>query len=586
MTPLMPPDEALATVVAAARPLETVRLPLTVTARHVLAEPLIAKRAQPTADLSAMDGYALISEDCEGATETRPVQLHVVGTALAGRPWGGTLQAGQALRITTGALLPAGATAVVAQEHVTVAADGRLVVTRRLAPGENIRRAGEEYVPGEVLLTAGTMMGPAMIGLAAAAGFETLLVHRRPRVALLATGDELVDVAEAGARPECPVDANTPMLAAAVADHHAEVVLRAHAEDRVEAMARALETALATADVVVTTGGASVGPTDAVAEAWARCGIATTFWKVAMKPGKPVRFGQAPDGRLVFALPGNPLAALTAFELFVAPALARLGGLEAAPPAVVRVPLGATVGPGAFTRYLQGDVVGVGAAARFEAAPRQGSGMLRTVANHPVCAKVAPGAGGTWQGAPVEVALTNTGLAGQVLRPAAPARPMLAVTGPSGNGKTRLIEQLLYELTGRGLKAAVLKHATHRPEFDRAGKDSFRHASAGAWHNAVIGPGVVFARFSAGAAFDPFRWLELVADDVDVLLFEGFSEVPLPSVTVALAPGGRPISLEGPVMDGGRPTWRFTRPLGDGPLHFPRDLVAGLVDSWLGALLA
>ena len=158
---------------------------------------------------------------------------------------------------------------------------------------------------------------------------------------------------------------------------------------------------------------------------------------------------------------------------------------------------------------------------------------------------------------------------------------MLAVTGSSGSGKTRLIEQLLYELNGRGLRAAVLKHATHRPDFDRAGKDSYRHASAGAWHNAVMGPGVVFARFSDEAAFDPFRWLAVVADDVDVVLFEGFSEVPLPSVAVAV--GGADFALEGPETEAGRPRWRLLRPPGDGPLHVPRALVATLVDTWLGS---
>jgi molybdopterin molybdotransferase len=306
---------ALETVLASVTPLPAVERPLAVAHGLVLAEPVIARWHLPRTDNSAMDGFAVVSSAASGC-------LPIVGAAYAGHPMTGEVNAGSAVRITTGAPIPAGCDAVVPIEQATETAAG---VTLQVAPhpGEHIRRQGEEYRCGETLLEAGTLLRAAEIGLIASAGGAQVKVHPRPRVAIISTGDELVELGQEPG-PGQIVNSNLYHLAARIRECGGDVLPLGIGGDHPGGI-EALVDAGRQADLFVSTGGVSVGERDFVREALERCGFTQKFWQVAIKPGKPVLFG-AIDGKPCYGLPGNPAAAAATFELFVRPALRRLGG--------------------------------------------------------------------------------------------------------------------------------------------------------------------------------------------------------------------------------------------------------------------
>lgn len=288
-----------------------------------LARDLHAFFDAPAFHQSAMDGYAVHAEDVASASEHAPVRLPVVDESRAGGPAPKPLARGAACRIFTGALLPEGATAVVIQEDTTRDGDA---VHIRFAPSPNhhVRRRASDVASGDTLLEAHTEIGPAAIALLASQGIASLPVARRPRVALLSTGDELAELGEP-VREGRIVNGNAWALAAAVQDAGGIPVVLPIARDVLADVRAHIETALATADVVLTTGGVSVGDHDVTRDAMAAAGVRLDFWKVAMKPGKPVAFGVA-NGRPVVGLPGNPVSALVTFDVLVRPGLRRMLG--------------------------------------------------------------------------------------------------------------------------------------------------------------------------------------------------------------------------------------------------------------------
>jgi molybdopterin molybdotransferase len=282
---------------------------------RVLAAAVVAARPLPGFDNAAMDGYAVRAADVPG---TLPIASAVAAGATRVAP----LVAGTAARILTGAPMPPGADAVVLQEDVEVV--GARVTLPAATHGENVRRAGEDVAIGELAVCAGVRLGVGELGLLAALGAGEVAVGRAPRVAVIATGDELVDVSVAP-QPGQLVDSSAYALAAAIADAGGTVVRREIVRDDAAAIAAAVAAALRDCDAVVTTGGVSVGDRDHVRAALAAAGCRLEAWKVAMKPGKPFAFGH--DGRApVFGLPGNPVSAVVAFELFVRPALLAMQG--------------------------------------------------------------------------------------------------------------------------------------------------------------------------------------------------------------------------------------------------------------------
>jgi len=306
------------------------RLPIRECLNRVNNEAVKAPRDVPPRPNSAMDGYALaissLAED--GITE-----LEEVGSAFAGTPFSGTLGAGQCVRIMTGALIPEGADAVVMQEQAEVGADGRIRVDSRHRVGENIRQAGEDVARGDTVIEAGVRLGPADLGVLASLGIAQLQVKRKPVVAFFSTGDELVSVGEK-LEPGMIYDSNRYSLYGMLARLPVDIIDLGVVRDNPESMREALADASARADLVISTGGVSVGEADYIKPALADIGT-TEFWKIAIKPGRPLTFGQI-GSSIFMGLPGNPVAVMVTFTQFVLPAIDLLSGTRRRPPLLLR----------------------------------------------------------------------------------------------------------------------------------------------------------------------------------------------------------------------------------------------------------
>ncbi len=286
-----------------------------------LAEDVNAAIDLPPFESSAMDGYAVRSGDAPG-------RLALVGESAAGSPYLGALEPGQTVTISTGAVVPDQADAVAPLEDVGREGE-QVVLSSAIASGWFVRHRGSDIKRGERLLRAGTLLGPAQIGAAAAAGLDALACHQKPSVAVLSTGTELRQPGERLADGEI-FDANTPMLKASLEASGARVEQIMPAADTREAHRAALEQALEH-DVVVSSGGVSVGAHDLVRDVGRELGVSEVFWRIALRPGKPLAFGVR-DSTLVFGLPGNPVSSLVCCELFVRPALRALQGAASVTP--------------------------------------------------------------------------------------------------------------------------------------------------------------------------------------------------------------------------------------------------------------
>jgi len=392
---VIPVEEARARVLAALSPLgaETIALPEGF--GRVLAAPIIARLTQPPADLSAMDGYALRAADA-----VLGARLKIIGAAPAGHPFGGTIGPGQAVRLFTGSVLPAGADTVLLQEDATVNADV-LTVNEAVPPGKHIRRAGQDFAAGDVLIAPGRRLTTRDIGLAAAGNHAWLAVHRRPRVAILATGDE-ISLPGAPIAPGGIVSSNAHALAAFVTAAGGIPTILPIAADDLGAIAAGADAAQG-ADLLVTTGGASVGDHDLVAAGLQARGLALDFWKIAMRPGKPLMFG-ALGALPLLGLPGNPVSALVCAILFLRPAIELLSGLPGDPPALHHAILGAAMKPNDQREDYVRARLQNGVATPF---PMQDSGMLRTLAQAQCLIRRPAFQEALEAGAAVEIVLLN-----------------------------------------------------------------------------------------------------------------------------------------------------------------------------------
>jgi len=317
---LMPVSDALAAVLAGVEPVAEEMVALDAAWHRVLARDVAAKRTQPPQAMSAMDGYAVRAAD---AGQVNSV-LTVIGQAAAGRPFAGTIGAGQAVRIFTGGVIPDGADAVVIQED-TVADGSRVTIREAARLGRHIRPAGVDFHEGEVLLRRGARLTERDLSLAAGMNHPRLPVRRRPKVAILATGDELV-MPGSTPGPGQIVYSNGYALHALSRDEGAETIDLGIAADTVEATTSGIRRARESgADILVTTGGASVGDHDLVKPALEAEGIAMSFWKIAMRPGKPMMHGSLGAMRVI-GLPGNPVSSYVCGFLFLVPLIRALLG--------------------------------------------------------------------------------------------------------------------------------------------------------------------------------------------------------------------------------------------------------------------
>lgn len=319
--------EALRELLHLVYPLPAERVPLLEALGRVLAQDVYADLDNPPFDNSAMDGYAVIAADVEAASPSEPVTLEELGGVPAGVEPTAAVRPGACVRIMTGAPLPAGADAVVPIENVRVTGS-QVQVLSPAKPGMHVRRRGEDYCAGTRLLEAGCVIGPPEVAALAAAGCTEPECARRPKVALIATGDEIVDP---GQRPGPGQirDTNTLSVAAAALDAGAEVVSMVRVPDREKEVEEALLSAAGIAggppaDVIISSGGVSVGDRDCVRPVLERIGR-LDLWRVAMQPGKPIAIGRV-GGSLFVGLPGNPVSAMVTFEVFVRPVLLKMSG--------------------------------------------------------------------------------------------------------------------------------------------------------------------------------------------------------------------------------------------------------------------
>lgn len=342
---LLPVDDALAAILARVPAPVPETVPLNQANGRVLARPVIAAHSQPPFNASAMDGYAVRAGDIVPGHA-----LAVIGTSQAGAGFSGSIEKGQCVRIFTGAPVPAGADAVIMQEDATLAADS-VSFASQPTTGRNIRPIGNDFTLGQVLIDRGVRLGPYSLALAAAANQAEVHVSRRPNIGALATGDELV-LPGAPLAPDHIVASNSFGLVPLLAPYASTVAdLGIVPDDRARLQA-ALDAAFASdLDVLVTTGGASVGDHDIVQEILKSLGVDLDFWRINMRPGKPLMFGT--HGKtLVFGLPGNPVSAMVTASVFIKPALRQWLGLTNAIPLPHRLPLAGPTPPNSARRHF------------------------------------------------------------------------------------------------------------------------------------------------------------------------------------------------------------------------------------------
>jgi molybdopterin molybdotransferase len=316
-------DEHLAAVLDGIGSIEPIELTLLDAQGLLLAERVTTEVPLPGFDNAAMDGYAVRAVDTKNASADEPVSLPVVGDVAAGAKSRSGMGPGLAMRIMTGAPIPAGADAVIPLEDTNQGV-ARVVIRRRVSGGEYVRRAGEDLAAGRPALGAGAALGPQQIGLLAAIGRDRVLVRPRPRVLVISTGSELIEVGQKPGFGEV-ADANSYLIAAAAKDAGADAWRYGIVGDDHSALLDILESQLLRADVLITTGGVSMGAFDVVKQALSELGT-VEFSRVAMQPGKPQGFGHLGGRVPIFCLPGNPVSALVSFEIFVRPAIRKLLG--------------------------------------------------------------------------------------------------------------------------------------------------------------------------------------------------------------------------------------------------------------------
>lgn len=315
-------EDALALILSQIRETGSERIDITSSLGRVISENIYARRNNPPFDNSAMDGYAVIYDNIKGATKENPTVFNVIEELPAGYTAKKDVKNGEAIRIMTGAPVPGGADTVVMVEDTEK--DGeRVRIFREVRLGENIRRAGEDIKTGDLVVPKGTVIRPAEVGIMATCGRAFVSVYQRPKVAVISTGDELVDVDEEATEGKI-VTSNSYTLSAMATHCGAEAIQIGIARDTKKDLKEKLTQALH-ADVIITSGGVSVGDFDFVKDVLKELGSEMKFWKVAMKPGKPLAFGTI-GGKPAFGLPGNPVSCMVCFEQFVRPSLLKMMG--------------------------------------------------------------------------------------------------------------------------------------------------------------------------------------------------------------------------------------------------------------------
>ena len=532
--------EALERVLSYVEVLDSERKPILDCLGQVLAEDIYSATDIPPLDNSAMDGYALRAEDTRGAGQSSPRYLIVVGEIAAGSMPTEEVEPGTAIRIMTGAPLPEGADAV-AQFEDTDEVDRKLSgrdlsqigILRQVKRGLNVRCKGEDVAKGKPVLKAGQVLRPQEIGVLASLGQPTALVIRRPIVAVLATGDELVAVDQSLA-PGKIYDSNTYTIAAEVSRYGGIPKILGIGRDSVQSLTEKLDEGLE-ADMLITSGGVSEGDYDIVKDVLAERGK-INFWTVCMKPGKPLAFGfmtkmeGGKEKRIPhLGLPGNPVSSMITFEQFARPAILRMMGKRILAKPTIRAIIEDDVvnndGRRVFARVT---VTRHDHQYRASLTGPQGSGILTSMTAANGLAVIPEGSKAVKAGDIVDVQMLDWGEEqGEVQ-----TLPIVSIVGKSQSGKTVLMEQLIAEFKRRGYKIAALKHSHGGMAIDHPGKDSWRFAAAGADTVFVSSPDKLAFIRNMNHDLSIEEIVLTAGTEFNLILAEGFRKSKIPKIEV------------------------------------------------------
>jgi molybdopterin molybdotransferase len=537
-------EEALDKVLSYVEVLEPEEKPILDCLGQVLAEDVYSSIDIPPLDNSAMDGFAVRAEDTRGASKSSPRYLAVIGEVAAGSVPTKEVKSGTAIRIMTGAPLPEGADAVVQFEDTDEVSRkasrgdlSQIGILCQAKKGTNVRCRGEDIARGDLVLNKGTVLRPQEIGVLASLGRSTALVIRRPVVAILATGDELVGVDQPLA-PGKIYDSNNYTIASEVSRYGGIPRILGIGRDSVQSLNDKLAEGL-DADMLLTSGGVSKGDYDIVKDVLAQHGE-VGFWTVCMKPGKPLAFGvisrmQGRNDKKVphLGLPGNPVSAMITFEQFARPAILKMMGKEnlAKPTirAIIEDDIVNTDGRRLFARVM---VTKRGGQYHAAVTGPQGSGILTSMAKANGLAIIPERSKGVRAGDVVEVQMLDWMEESPRDGGEAEMSAIVSIVGKSQSGKTMLMEQLIAEFKKRGYKVAALKHASHGMEIDQPGKDSWRFAQAGSDAVCITSPDELayIRRLDHDLSIEEI--IPIIGCEFDIILAEGFKKSRIPKIEV------------------------------------------------------
>jgi len=537
-------EEALKRILGQVKVLEPELKPILDCLGQVLAEDVYSTIDIPPLDNSAMDGYAVREEDTRGASRSSPRYLIVVGEVAAGSMPGKEIEPGTAIRIMTGAPLPQGADAVVRFEDTdevgrksSPSGLSSIGILCEAQEGLNIRRRGEDIAREQLVLRKGDLLRPQEIGTLASVGRSTALVIRRPIVAILATGDELIGVDQPLA-PGKIHDSNTYTIAAEVSRYGGIPKILGIGRDSVESLTVKIAEGL-DADMLITSGGVSRGDYDVVKDVLAEHGE-IGFWTVCMKPGKPLAFGiinkiEGEREKKVphLGLPGNPVSSMITFEQFARPAILKMMGKSGlAKPTVWAIMDNDVVNTDGRRIFARVNVRQRDGRYHASLTGPQGSGILTSMAKANGLAIIPEGGDGVKAGEKEEVQMLDWEGGPRPDVDEMEMLPVVSIVGKSKSGKTVLMEHLIAEFKRKGYRVAAVKHSRGGIEMDHTGKDSWRFAQAGSDAVLVSSPGkLVFIR-SLDRDLTVEEILPIIGAEFDLVLVEGFKKSKTPKIEV------------------------------------------------------
>jgi len=529
-------EQALRSILDSIAPLEVITRPLEKTLGWTVASDICAGESLPAVDRSAMDGFAIRSDDAVHAGLGHPVRLKVIGEIHPSTKMLPTVKRGQTVAIMTGGGMPPGADAVIKQEDIETAGD-TILLQKKISAGHCVSMQGEHVEKGDVIAKKGTAVTPAVLSVLASLRITEVPVTKRPTVGVLAIGNELIDLHENRDGHKI-VASNIYLLSALIASLGARVSFSRITKNNKTAIRNDIKEGLKN-DALITTGGTSHSHSDLTRMVMEEAGIDLHIAGVSMTPGKGTLFGLY-QGRPIFALPGTPTAVFTTFHVLVRPALKKLMGYKEVSPDIVTAIMEKNLSkkPG-LEHLVQAVVVSKNGKARVRPLVRSEAKVLSAMNRANGLILVPPDHGRLVKDMPASVLLLDgpkadrvAGLFEQAEQTGQPRPPCISIVGKSNAGKTTFLEKLIPELKQRGYRVGTIKHDVHGFEVDREGKDSWRHKQAGAATVAISAPRKVAVIRDVVVEKTLHSLLVEYFQDRDIVLTEGYKKEGMPKVEI------------------------------------------------------